>query len=96
MTSENATRYCRQCLYILNGLPLSRCPECGRAFDADDPSTYRTKLHIVNWRRVAKWGVLVSVILLLIAVVGYGLDYRLSTEICRSCGAYSRVRYVEF
>lgn len=34
-------RYCRDCLYDLGGRAglEPRCPECGRAFDPDDPST---------------------------------------------------------
>ena len=33
-------RYCLRCWYILDGLHSSRCPECGRAFDAADSRTY--------------------------------------------------------
>ena len=32
--------YCRKCGYILHGLLNQTCPECGRAFDPNDPSTY--------------------------------------------------------
>ncbi len=31
---------CLGCGYILDHLPEQRCPECGRAFDADDASTF--------------------------------------------------------
>ena len=41
--------WCIDCEYKLVGVPDSRCPECGRAFDPDDPSTYRTT--IVQHRR---------------------------------------------
>jgi len=34
---------CLNCGYILDGLPESRCPECGRGFDPGDPATYLTK-----------------------------------------------------
>ena len=34
-------RRCRTCAYILDHLPQSRCPECGRPFDPADPATYR-------------------------------------------------------
>jgi hypothetical protein len=30
---------CLMCDYSLRGLPENRCPECGRAFDPDDPRT---------------------------------------------------------
>lgn len=32
---------CRACGYALVGLVECRCPECGGAFDPDDPRTYR-------------------------------------------------------
>ncbi len=31
--SPESYKRCRGCGYILDGLPLPRCPECGRAFD---------------------------------------------------------------
>ena len=43
MTSPRHKR-CLGCGYILDGLPEPRCPECGRAFDVDDPKTYFSKL----------------------------------------------------
>jgi CHASE2 domain-containing sensor protein len=33
--------YCRQCLYVLDGLPENRCPECGNVFDPADPRSFR-------------------------------------------------------
>lgn len=32
--------YCRSCYYDLRGQETARCPECGRAFDPDDPSSF--------------------------------------------------------
>jgi hypothetical protein len=32
--------YCRNCGYALIGLPVHRCPECGRPFRPDDPRTF--------------------------------------------------------
>ncbi len=32
--------YCRSCSYDLRGLDTARCPECGRAYDPDDRSTF--------------------------------------------------------
>jgi hypothetical protein len=40
---------CLGCGYSLAGLPESRCPECGRAFDAHDPRTFRD-LREPRWR----------------------------------------------
>lgn len=34
-------KHCLGCSYRLDGLPENRCPECGRPFDPDDPTTYR-------------------------------------------------------
>lgn len=33
-------RYCLGCGYYLDGLPRTRCPECGREFNPDDRKTY--------------------------------------------------------
>ena len=33
--------HCLDCDYSLHNLSENRCPECGRAFDPDDPTTYR-------------------------------------------------------
>jgi hypothetical protein len=32
--------YCLDCFYNLRGLPAARCPECGRTFDPERPTTY--------------------------------------------------------
>ena len=31
---------CKHCRYRLDGLDEHRCPECGAAFDPDDPQTF--------------------------------------------------------
>lgn len=43
---------CRGCGYSLKGLDRNCCPECARAFDASDPSTFDAKNHSI-WRRHA-------------------------------------------
>jgi hypothetical protein len=35
---------CLGCGYILDGLPENRCPECGRPFDPNKPTTYVTRI----------------------------------------------------
>jgi hypothetical protein len=32
--------YCKQCGYNLHGIESDACPECGKPFDLDKPSTY--------------------------------------------------------
>ncbi|MCO6439013.1 MAG: hypothetical protein J5J06_18115 [Phycisphaerae bacterium] len=34
------TRICKNCEYIIDGLPENRCPECGERFDPGDPTTF--------------------------------------------------------
>ncbi len=38
-----ATIFCRDCGYALDGLRTHECPECGRAFDPADPSSFYIK-----------------------------------------------------
>ena len=52
MLSESdipSTARCLSCGYLLRGLPTPVCPECGRAFDPTDASTY--DLRPPHWRR---------------------------------------------
>jgi hypothetical protein len=35
--------YCLGCAYVLDGLKINRCPECGRVFDPDDASSYSVR-----------------------------------------------------
>ncbi len=37
------SKWCSECGYRLDWLPQPRCPECGRAFDPDDPATWATR-----------------------------------------------------
>lgn len=40
-------RRCLDCDYVLDHLPESRCPECGREFDPNNPATYSTERSII-------------------------------------------------
>jgi hypothetical protein len=44
------TKRCLTCYYVLDNLPEPRCPECGREFHPDVPSTYTTKPPFLWWR----------------------------------------------
>jgi len=69
MNRTTATRYCRQCLYDLAGLPENRCPECGTEFDPTDRASYLQSKRWVAWPRALKWTATVLGILFLIGIV---------------------------
>ncbi len=94
-------RYCLGCGYPLFGLPEPRCPECGRAFDPLDPSTFalspKQPWITSLWRtRIAKTGVVFLALLLLLAFVEGGLDRGRRSETCPQCGARSQVKHLVF
>src|SRR5262245_439217 len=41
---------CRDCGYVLIGLPAGRCPECARPFDPADPASWTLRLPFVRWK----------------------------------------------
>lgn len=41
---------CMGCGYALRGLPVPRCPECGRAFDPNDPNSFGPR-PVPQWLR---------------------------------------------
>lgn len=40
---------CKHCRYRLDGLADNRCPECGEAFDPDDPTTFDAGSRSAFW-----------------------------------------------
>ncbi len=42
--------WCLECDYELINLDEARCPECGRAFDASDPTTFKTEAVVARVR----------------------------------------------
>lgn len=51
MTRQSeSSKYCLDCGYCLDHLESNACPECGRAFDASDSSTYNTHVKTL-WPR---------------------------------------------
>ena len=80
---------CLGCGYRLRGLPSQVCPECGRWFDPNDPSTYG-KSDAWAWRRWARppsLGECIGVALLtLMGVVGASGPAQWGAhEICFNC-----------
>ena len=84
---------CLTCGYILRGLSTNTCPECGRSFDPNDPTTFDSlpKLR----RRKRRTGLAIALLLLLLC--GYGLAPRgilraNLTLTCSACGEDILVR----
>lgn len=61
--------HCLTCSYNLANLPTGACPECGRAFDRDDPSTFdsRTRMQRILIRLAASLAISVLCIGMMIA-----------------------------
>src|SRR6266481_2521368 len=51
-TIAETHRLCFGCDYSLNGLTSDRCPECGRPFDRNVPSTFNTRGPMMWWERL--------------------------------------------
>ena len=47
---------CLGCGYLLRGLSVPRCPECGRPYDPGDARTYRDPHHVAWYGR--RWTIL--------------------------------------
>ncbi|MCE9590122.1 MAG: hypothetical protein K8S99_06325 [Planctomycetes bacterium] len=57
--------FCKKCHYGLRGLVRDACPECGEAFDRDDPRTFLSSLK-VDWRRSWKSALVGSIFILIL------------------------------
>lgn len=77
------TAVCRGCGYRLRGLPRAVCPECSRAFDPSDPTTFLPRPRRVMARRVAK--ILGVVALLVLAYALFGPRGMLGANLTLSC-----------
>jgi hypothetical protein len=49
-TDSDRPARCIDCYYVLEGLDRSRCPECGRGFDLNDPTSFTYRLPMTRWR----------------------------------------------
>jgi hypothetical protein len=81
MASSDLHKRCLDCRYILDGLPEARCPECGRAFDPEDPDTYVAPEQRSAWSPIAKLILAVAVVhLLVLSVSTYDVGLRIPGE----------------
>lgn len=89
------TMYCRKCRYVLDGLDIARCPECGRPFDPTKRWTYCRRPG--RWRWFNRLLLFIGTVLLM-AVIGAGCYYRdhavqtAAIEEIKSLGRRTRVR----
>ena len=70
--------YCLGCGYRLTGVNHFRCPECGRAFDPDDPTSYRSasegepdpgeKARIEKQKTNISWLILIGLALVIVSI----------------------------
>ncbi|HPF37667.1 MAG TPA: hypothetical protein P5081_05080 [Phycisphaerae bacterium] len=58
---------CLECRYALKGLAEEVCPECGRAFDRYDASTYVSKRAGASWRTQARPPLITGILLVVLA-----------------------------
>lgn len=68
--------WCKACGYLLKGSLADRCPECGTAFNSDDPSTWlseeRSRLQrsaFVAWCIAAAWPWMIHAMTIVLLVV---------------------------
>lgn len=89
--ADNAAR-CLTCGYLLQGLPDPICPECGRAFDPSDESTFDTRPP--GWRRrrrIKRGAVALAVAVLLFAFAPRGILNGELTFTYSICGAQTTI-----
>ena len=63
--------YCQHCDYRITGITESRCPECGRRFNASDPSTFSTSDRAMRQRDIADLGYIVLLGIVFVVLVPF-------------------------
>jgi hypothetical protein len=97
-TQSGPNRYCLACSYPLDWLPESRCPECGRPFDPENPETFarfprRSWTAALLGTRQGRIAIVSVILVVLAALTECGLDTGHRDETCTQCGARSRVNH---
>lgn len=92
-------RYCLGCSYVLDGLPENRCPECGRPFEPNDPTTFRMSprragMSLLYKTRPGRIALVAASLVVLTIILDLGVDFGRRYESCARCGAESRVRHL--
>ncbi len=77
---------CLDCGYLLRGLPGIVCPECGRAFNPDDSSTYGLAGNSRLRRRIRTVALLIVLSGLLYAIAPRGILHGKINMTCSECG----------
>lgn len=84
--SESAC--CRNCDYLLRGLPSNVCPECGRDFDLANPHSYAVMPRRLRFRRrILRIAAVTATLAILAAVAPRGFRRGEITFECKTCGA---------
>ena len=72
-SASHLSRFCKKCLYPLDGLASKYCPECGRWFHRDWPHTFYHKPRRPMYRPKAMT-VLVCSLFVLAVIIGVGIE----------------------
>jgi hypothetical protein len=78
--SQLPTMWCKKCWYVLDGLPESRCPECGVEFDPTDASTFNANL--ASFRFTTKTTA-ATIVLLALFILVWARSYWVSDTVTR-------------
>jgi hypothetical protein len=73
---------CIDCQYPLDKLAEHRCPECGRAFDPDDPRTYAKQPTMLD--RLLRQALIAGVLFVIVLAAFAGALYLMLTSVLRS------------
>ncbi len=78
--------FCSGCGYRLRGLPTAICPECGKAFDPTDASTFRVGVFDQRWVWAKRIEIVLLVGAIVFAIVPRGLLRASAKFTCADCG----------